>query len=128
MSEETEKYRFEYRHFRPLAKAVKYSPNALEYHCQRYMRGVVSWRPHERGGATLCFVYADGGEKPLAMGLSFCSMKDNFAYGLGRKIARGRALAALNGIEAKFFNGHVLSGTDKICDLQTERKVFFIPA
>ena len=127
MSEEFEKYRFEYRHFRPAASVVRDWANVLEYECKRYMRGIMRWEPHERGGATLCLVYVDSEEKPLAMGLSFCSMKDNFAYGLGRKIARGRALAALNGTEHKFFNGYVLSGTSKTCAIES-REEFYIPA
>lgn len=123
---EGEKHRFEYRHFRPTIDLIKYNPNVLEYKCKRYMRGVTQWKPHEHGGATLCLVFGNGDES-LAWGLAFCCMKDNFSYRLGREIARGRALAALKGIEPKKFNGYSLFGTAGGCIVKG-RDFLFLPA
>lgn len=105
MNEEGEKYTFSYQHFRPIAGE---EPAEDGYRCERYMRGVTKWTPHERGGATLCHVYNDG--NLIAWGLAFCSMKDGFSYRLGREVSRGRAIAWLNGGKMKIFNGYTLNG------------------
>ena len=89
-------YRFEYRHFRP-AKEPVVRLRVME--CRRYMRGVSDWEPHECGGVTICHAYNE--KEFLAMGLAFCSMKDNFSYRLGREIAKGRALASIRGESPK---------------------------
>lgn len=104
MSEEAEKYKFEYRHYRPRVNPLLV---LSEYLCRRYMRGVTKWKPSEWGGATMCLVYDDG-EEPIAMGMAFCCMRDNFSYRLGREIAKGRAFAALKKIPPKKFNGYRL--------------------
>ena len=60
-----------------------------------YKRGITEWQPAVRGGCTECFIYDDEMEKILAQGTAVCSVVDNFCYDIGRKIAFGRAMKAL---------------------------------
>lgn len=68
----------------------------------RYYRGDNSWLPYERGGQTVCTL-SDKDGYVLARGISTCSMSDNFDYGIGRKIAFGRAMAKLEELENDAF-------------------------
>lgn len=51
-------------------------------------------RPAPRGGVTMCLVYLSGIDTP-AIGLSVCSLDDNFNYYRGRQIAYGRAVQSI---------------------------------
>uniref|UniRef100_A0A6M3L9R5 Uncharacterized protein n=1 Tax=viral metagenome TaxID=1070528 RepID=A0A6M3L9R5_9ZZZZ len=67
-----------------------------------YQRGRTEWMPHERGGATQCFIKRCSDGAVVAIGFAECSIKDTFCYAKGRRIARGRALAALKGEPVQF--------------------------
>lgn len=57
----------------------------------RYFRSKPAFRPHERGGYTLCRLRHPGQEEVI--GVASCSPYDNFSYAKGRVIAFGRAAA-----------------------------------
>lgn len=124
MTEEAEKYGFEYRHFRPHVLAL---PDSKAYKCGGYMRGVTQWKPRDQGGATLCFVF-NNDDEIVAWGLTLCCMKDNFCYRHGRIVSKGRALAALKGTEPKYYNGYKLCGITDDVSLFRSTEVFFVPA
>ena len=54
-------------------------------------------KPCARGGKTVCNIIDDSDklEKVIATGVAYCSMSDNFCYRIGRRIALGRARAAV---------------------------------
>lgn len=51
--------------------------------------------PHPYGGGTVCSLYDKETGELVTQGRSICSMADPFNYGIGRRIALGRALANL---------------------------------
>lgn len=56
---------------------------------------VKNFRPHERGGCTVCqIVVNDDGTERTFEGRAYCSFSDNFCYRVGRIIATGRAVHA----------------------------------
>ena len=55
-----------------------------------YSRGKMDWIPACRGGLTACTILDENGNEFYAE--AECSLKDNFVYATGRKIAYGRAL------------------------------------
>jgi len=120
-----DEYRFEYRHYRPPRGLGAY---CKEVKCIRYMRGVSTWQPSERGGVTACFVYSEDVEEPVAMGLAFCSIKDNFSYRLGRQIAIGRAFAGIRGEPPKQFNGWFLWGGQGKYPIRKPLEVISVPS
>ncbi len=67
-------------------------PEALLY--RHYSAGENVNKPSERGGKTVCELY-NKSNALLARGEAHCSMRDNFDYRLGRKIAHNRAMLQL---------------------------------
>ena len=64
----------------------------------KYSRKCKDWRytpvrPYTRGGVVYCNIFAK--DRLISTGDSICSMSDNFCYRVGREIALGRALKAL---------------------------------
>lgn len=53
------------------------------------------YEPDPRGGMTICFLFDE--DFPTAYGIAECSLKDQFQYKVGRKIALDRAIATFNG-------------------------------
>lgn len=94
-------YEFKIRHYRiPTSRIDLYGETreAMIY-LERYYRGkgfhmLGDVEPYPKGGLTICKVYNGRGEEILEA-RARCSIKDNFCYSLGRKIAKGRALKAL---------------------------------
>lgn len=50
------------------------------------------FKPEPRGGKTVCYLYVVGGSAIAGVGAAYCSMKDQFCYATGRKIALDRAI------------------------------------
>jgi hypothetical protein len=101
-----ERYRFVYKHYRPLEVLYDLSIFPTDMHpidkmFQRrcggflfhYQRGISKWTPNTNGGTTFCFVFQ--GDRAVAHGIAECSIKDAFCYRIGREIAKGRALKLL---------------------------------
>lgn len=57
---------------------------------RRYRRGMKDFEPHVKGGKTVATVVDDAGNEFI--GVSRCSLEDNFCYAMGRRIAIGRAM------------------------------------
>jgi len=86
-----------YKHYRvarnaPLVPEKGRPPEALLY--RHYSAGENSNRPAERGGKTVCELF-NKRNVLLARGEAYCSMRDNFSYRIGRRIAHGRAVIQL---------------------------------
>jgi len=75
-----------FRHFR-----INKATGELERY---YQRGNGRFKPDEHGGMTHCAIIGRDGVI-LAEGRAVCSQRDAFNYRIGRDIARGRALKAL---------------------------------
>ena len=67
-------------------------PEALLY--RHYSAGTNNKKPAERGGKTVCEIFNQKNIL-LASGEAYCSMRDNFNYRIGRRIAQGRAMDQL---------------------------------
>ena len=51
--------------------------------------------PRGQGGFTVAALYPVGSTDPVALGVAYCHPQDQFSRPLGRRIALGRALKAL---------------------------------
>lgn len=60
----------------------------------RYFRSAPPFKPLERGGKTVCIIL-DEETGVETVGVSHCSLSDQFNYERGRRIAHGRAVAML---------------------------------
>ena len=70
-----------YRHYRI---------SQLTGHLVRYRRKRDTFLPALRGGMTHCVIFGEDG-KVAGVGISLCSLEDNFDYRIGRDTARDRA-------------------------------------
>lgn len=75
-----------YKHYRHVERQDGY----WKYEIYPYSRGKTNWTPACQGGLTACTILDENGNEFHAK--SECSLKDNFVYAIGRKIAYGRAL------------------------------------
>ena len=62
--------------------------------CRYYTRGHNTIVPLPRGGKTICEIFNQKNAL-IASGEAHCSMRDNFNYRIGRRIAQGRAMDQL---------------------------------
>ena len=111
-----------YEHYRvperyaPLIPRAKHTQAAIDDMCERYDDAYRAefqvppeyrkpdgpmyrdgFAPHTHGGKTVCKVWNE--KEIVAIGTAWCSINDPFSYHIGREIARGRAMKAVECLE-----------------------------
>ncbi len=88
----------------------------------RYMRGVTKWKPHERGGMTVCRISDDAGQV-IARGQIVCLMGDNFCYREGRERALQNTYENMGEKWGKRIMAHWQISSSAVCpDCEKSRK------